>query len=250
MPVVIIPGLFGSTANWRSFAKQLGEHCPVMVVDQRNHGRSPHADSHSYIDMVRDLLELLDLHGLDSVHLCGHSMGGKVAMVFALLHPERVQNLAVLDIAPVEYQHTHAPYLEKMIALDLDTLESRSAADNRLADAIPDTSTRLFLLQSLTGSKGNFSWRLNLPVLLKELPKILGFPSSELDSMTSTGETIFIKGEQSDYLKKIHHNEVLKYFPSANFLAISQAGHWLHAEQPQAVLTAIVNFLQLGKKND
>ncbi len=249
-PVVIIPGLFGSVLNWRGFAVKLAEHHPVIVVDQRNHGRSPHADSHTYFDMLEDLLELLDSLALGQVHLCGHSMGGKVAMAFSLQYPDRLKSLAVLDIAPVEYTHTHAPYLESMIALDLNSLDSRSAADKLLSSSISDTPTRLFLLQSLAGSKGNFSWRLNLPVLLRDMPNILSFPSSQLDGLTNTGETVFISGDQSDYVKEIYHNQILRYFPATEFSVVPDAGHWLHVEQPQAVLTVLLNFLQFGKKND
>lgn len=249
-PVVIVPGLFGSTANWRSFAKKLSEYCPVFVVDQRNHGRSPHANSNSYSDMVGDLLEFLDFHAIERINLCGHSMGGKVAMMFSLLYPQRVQRLTILDIAPVEYTHSHAPFLEQMMSLDLAALESRSAADKFLSEAIPDTSTRLFLLQSLVGSKGEFNWRLNLAALHKDMPKIASFPSSELDGLCNTGETLFISGELSDYVKNSDHYQILKYFPSAEFSSIPKAGHWLHAEQPHAVLVALLNFLQLGKKND
>lgn len=250
LPVVIIPGLFGSTSNWRSFAKKLGEYCPVFVVDQRNHGRSPHADSHSYSDMVADLLEFLDCHKLERVNLCGHSMGGKVAMMFGLLYPHRVHRLTILDIAPIAYTHTHAPFLEKMMSLDLDALESRSEADRLLSEAIPETSTRLFLLQSLVGNRGKFNWRLNLSVLLCDMPKILSFPSSELDGLSNTGETCFIFGALSDYVKESDHHQILNYFPSAEFSSIPRAGHWLHAEQPQAVLAALLKFLELGKKND
>lgn len=250
MPVVIVPGLFGSTSNWRSFAKKLAECCPVYVVDQRNHGRSPHANSNSYADMANDLLEFLDFHELECVNLCGHSMGGKVAMMFSLLYPSRINRLIVLDIAPVEYQHTHAPFLEKMMSLDLATLESRAAADKFLGEAIPDTSTRLFLLQSLVGSKGQFNWRLNLQVLLSDMPKISGFPSSELDGLSNNGETLFISGELSDYVKDSHHDRILKYFPSAGFSSIPNAGHWLHAEQPLALMVVLLQFLHIGKKND
>ncbi|MBL4674168.1 MAG: alpha/beta fold hydrolase [Arenicella sp.] len=250
LPVLIIPGLFGSTTNWRGFAKQLGEHCPVIVIDQRNHGRSPHADSHCYSDMVGDLLEFIDNIALEQINLCGHSMGGKVAMAFALIHSERVNSLAVLDIAPVEYSHTHAPYLEEMIELDLNLLQSRSAAEQLLKDAIPDTSTRLFLLQSLAGTPGKFHWRLNLSVLLRDMPKILSFPFSQLAGLSHTGNTLFVSGEKSDYLLESHHNQIRESFPTAHFKAISKAGHWLHVEQPQAVLESLLNFLQIGKNND
>jgi pimeloyl-ACP methyl ester carboxylesterase len=250
LPVLIIPGLFGSTANWRGFAKQLSQHYPVIVIDQRNHGRSPHADSHGYLDMVTDLLEFIDSIGLGQVNLCGHSMGGKVAMAFALLHPERVNSLAVLDIAPIEYNHTHAPYLQKMIELDLHSLKSRSAADTLLKEAIPDTSTRLFLLQSLAGAPGKFHWRLNLAVLLRDMSKILSFPFSQLAALSYSGKAIFVAGQNSDYILDSYHNSILEYFPKADFKAIAKAGHWLHAEQPQAVMQTLLDFLQVGKEND
>ena len=249
-PVVIIHGLFGSTTNWRSFAKQLSEHHPVIVVDLRNHGRSPHIDSHTYTDMAADLIGLLDKLGVSSIQLCGHSMGGKVAMVLSLLYPERVERVAVLDIAPVEYGQSHASNLEKMIALDLESLESRNDADKKLSSDIPEASTRLFLLQSLVGSKGRFSWRLNLPVLLAEMEKISSFPFAELDQRSYTGNSLFMSGELSEYVSESDHSAVLEYFPKADFSVIPKAGHWLHAEQPQVVLTALLKFLQLGKKND
>ena len=247
MPLVIVPGLFGSTTNWRGLGRKLGEHLPVIVVDQRNHGKSPHADSNNYFDMASDLLEFIDYQGIDRINLCGHSMGGKVAMVFSLLYPQRVESLVVLDIAPTEYVHSHAPYLEKMMSIELKSLESRSAADKKLIEAIPDTSTRLFLLQSLVGSRGSFEWRLNLPVLLRDMPKITSFPS-ELSELSNRVQSLFISGEQSNYLTEANHSQILEYFPSASFMAISSAGHWLHAEQPQAVLMALLNFLQKGKK--
>lgn len=250
VPVLIIPGLFGSTVNWRSFAKKLGEHHPVLVVDQRNHGNSPHVDSHSYADMVADLLEFIDSYSLKQVSLCGHSMGGKVAMAFALLYPDRVHKLLVLDIAPVEYVHTHAPYLKKMIALDLDSLQSRSDADKQLAESIDDTSTRLFLLQSLIGRRGSFKWKLNLPVLLSDMPKVLSFPSSDLDGLSFTGDANFIHGQASDYVMPSHHEKIIEYFPSAQFEVIPSAGHWLHADEPLTLLEVLLNFLNFGKKND
>jgi len=247
MPVVILPGLFGSTTNWRGFAKLLSEHWPVIVLDQRNHGRSPHAPTHNYLDMAGDLLDFLDAHKIEKIKLCGHSMGGKAAMVFSLLHPERVDQLAVLDIAPVSYSHTHAPYLKAMISLDLEAISSRSDADTLLSGAIPDVATRLFLLQSLIGTKGKFEWRLNLSTLLDEMPKILSFPSM---SESSAIDAIFVSGELSSYVKLSHHSEIKEYFPMANFEQVLGAGHWLHAEEPHAVLTVLLNFLRKDENYD
>ena len=248
-PILIIPGLFGSTSNWRGFARAVAEHHPVIVVDQRNHGRSAHADSHSYHDMVADLMGFLDEHDLQRVVLCGHSMGGKAAMVFALLHPERVSQLAVLDIAPVEYTHSHAPFLEEMMALDMCTLNSRSEADRALQAAIPDTGTRLFLLQSLTGSPGNYHWRLNLEVLHRYMSDIVGFPADELLDKVSDVATAVIYGEGSDYVRPEHHQLMKNYFPNAYFEGIEGAGHWLHVEQPKPVVNALLEFVRNGEKN-
>lgn len=247
MPVVILPGLFGSTANWRGFAKMLSEDWPVIVLDQRNHGRSSHAETHTYFDMASDLLNFLDQYGIEKIKLCGHSMGGKAAMLFSLLHSERVDQLAVMDIAPVSYTHTHAPFLKAMIELDLEVLSSRSEADTLLSEAIPETATRLFLLQSLIGSPGKFEWRLNLATLLKEMPNILSFPSI---STSSTVDAIFVSGQLSDYVNVVHHSVIKDHFPMADFEQVPEAGHWLHAEQPHAVLAILLNFLGKDKNYD
>jgi len=263
IPVLILPGLFGSTANWRGFAKQLSEYCPVIVLDQRNHGHSPHADSHNYFDMAGDLLKFLDDNDIQKIKLCGHSMGGKTAMVFSLLHPERVEQLAVLDIAPVSYTHTHAPYLEALIDIDLDKIGSRSEAEKQLKPLIPETSIRLFLLQSLAGGVGSFEWRLNLSVLLRDMPYILSFPTDELVEKAKLGDNfegnvpisssvdaIFVNGSLSDYVDQTHSSVILDRFPRASFETVEGAAHWLHAEKPQDVLTVLLNFYDLRIKND
>ena len=242
-PLLIIPGLFGSTANWRSVARSLGENYPVWVIDQRNHGRSPHADSNTYTDMCSDLLKFLDQHSLSQIVLCGHSMGGKVAMLFSLSHPDRVAGLVVLDIAPVVYKHSHAPFLEELMRIDLSSLKSRSQADRALQMAIPDTGTRLFLLQNLTGSAGQYRWRINLPVLHQYMKDITGFPSKLIENLKYENATIFFDGEHSDYLQASHHPLIVKLFAHARFASIANAGHWLHAEQPEAVVSVIGTFL-------
>lgn len=240
-PVLIIPGLFGSTTNWRSIARNLSETEQVIVVDQRNHGRSPRAESQSYPDMVQDLLEFCDHHDLDQVILCGHSMGGKVAMLFALTYPGRIEKLIVLDIAPVRYTHSHAGYIRALMALDLDTLKSRSEADKLLRDSIPDIGTRMFLLQSLVGSSGSYQWRLNLPVLLEFMDAILDFPQVRQSVPTCS---LFVAGGLSDYVLERHHAQVLSLFPNTQFVAIPNAGHWLHAEKPKLVLETMQEFLR------
>jgi len=243
-PVIIIPGLFGSISNWRGFAKTLASDFPVIVIDQRNHGGSPHADSNTYFDMANDLLELIDEHGFEKVILCGHSMGGKTAMVFSLLHPTRVDKLAVLDIAPVVYKHSHAPFLKALLEINLSELASRSAADRALQTAIPDTNTRLFLLQNLVGSPNSYRWRINIPVLLHEMHTIGGFPVSELEQRTNSAKALIINGELSDFVLPEHHKVIRNFFPSVCFDSVFNAGHWLHIEQPQAVISSLIKFFK------
>ncbi|MFT4629977.1 MAG: esterase [Arenicella sp.] len=241
IPIVIIPGLFGSTANWRAVAKRLAESHKVIVVDQRNHGRSPHADSQSYADMVLDLRAFCDNHNLNKIILCGHSMGGKVAMLFALEYPAMVSQLVILDIAPIAYAHSHAPHIRALLAIDLSSLKSRSDADRQLHDSMPDVATRMFLLQSLTGSPGRYQWKLNLPALLEYMPEITGFPevggSSEVDA-------VFVAGNLSEYLLDQQHAKIGSLFPNSQFISVPNAGHWLHAEQPKQVIDIINNFIQ------
>ena len=244
VPVIILPGLFGSTTNWRGFAKKLAHAVPVVVLDQRNHGRSPHADTHSYQDMVDDLLAFVDHHDLSQIVLCGHSMGGKAAMLFAHQYPERLSKLAVLDIAPVEYSHSHASFVRAMLEINLTELKSRNEADRQLSSVITDTATRLFLLQSLVGSPGAYEWRLNLPVLLEYMPQIIGFPESALDASAVAVPTLFLYGANSHYVQADHHALIRHYFSHAEFESVPNAGHWLHAEQPDLVLQALLRFLQ------
>ncbi len=243
-PVLIIPGLFGSTANWRGFAKKLAERRRVIVIDQRNHGQSPHAKNNSYFDLVDDLLVLLEELKLDKVTLCGHSMGGKTAMVFALTHASKLDQLIVLDIAPVKYEHSHAPILEALKSLDLKGLGSRSAVDQALSTQITEKSTRLFIMLSLAGSAGNYEWRLNVDVLFDNLSLISGFPHSQLQGAVYPKGCLFVKGGDSDYVNERYHDNITERFPAAQIKTVEQAGHWLHIDQKEAVLEQVLTFLE------
>ncbi len=243
-PVLIIPGLFGSTANWRGISKKLSDTCPVIVIDQRNHGRSPHADSNSYSDMVGDLHDFIEQHQLAKLILCGHSMGGKVAMLFSLLHPAYVEQLVVLDIAPVTYQHSHAPFLEELLKIDLSQLESRKDADRLLASVIPDDGTRLFLLQSLAGTVGDFYWRINLSILHEFMSQIVGFPDESVANLGNGCEVIAITGEFSNYVSAQGYQKLQDYFNNSKQVVVDNAGHWLHAEQPTKVLDVLKQFMK------
>jgi|UniRef100_UPI00404984FC esterase len=239
-PLVILHGLFGSLDNWFSIAKELVEHYTLYLVDQRNHGDSPHSTEWNYGVMVEDLLELLDAEGLDSVYLMGHSMGGKTVMNFAVQYPERVSKLIVGDIAPRYYPIHHQVILEGLNALDLSQLQSRKEADDLLAPYIPELGIRQFLLKSLGRDANGFAWKINLSVITQHIEEV----GKALDEETVfEGPTLFLGGANSSYIQEKDLSDMKRHFPNCTWISIPNAGHWLHAEQPQAVVAEMRKFL-------
>jgi pimeloyl-ACP methyl ester carboxylesterase len=239
-PLVILHGLFGSLDNWFSIAKELVEHYTLYLVDQRNHGDSPHSNDWNYGVMVEDLRELLDAEGLDSVYLMGHSMGGKTVMNFAVTYPEPVRKLIVGDIAPRHYPIHHQRILEGLNALNLQTLQSRKEADDQLAAFIPELGIRQFLLKSLGRDANGFAWKINLPVITEQIEEV----GKALEEGTIfDGPTLFLGGANSSYIQQQDLPDINTHFPNSEWVSIPDAGHWLHAEQPEAVVKAIRRFL-------
>lgn len=236
-PLLIAHGLFGSARNWGVIAKRLGTDRQVVTVDMRNHGDSGWEASHDYHDLADDLLEVITHFG-GQMDVLGHSMGGKAAMVLALLHPDAVRKLVVADIAPVAYGHTQIHLIEAMESLDLDAMGGRAEANEALKSTVEDEGVRAFLLQSLDVK--NHEWRLNLQVLAREMPKIIGFPDV-------TGRfdrpAFFLTGATSSYVTADHRPDIKRLFPSARFAKIPGAGHWLHAEKPREFEAAVRAFL-------
>ena len=239
-PLVILHGLFGSLDNWFSIAKELVDHFTLYLVDQRNHGDSPHSTEWNYGVMVEDLRELLDAEGLDSVFLMGHSMGGKTVMNFAVRYPERVRKLIVGDIAPRHYPIHHQIILEGLNALDLSQLNSRKEADDLLASYIPELGIRQFLLKSLGRDANGFAWKVNLSVITQHIEEV----GKALDEGTVfEGPTLFLGGGNSSYIQEKDLSDMKRHFPNCTWISIPNAGHWLHAEQPQAVVAEMRKFL-------
>lgn len=240
-PLVILHGLFGSADNWFSIARELQESFTLYLVDQRNHGDSPQSDEWNYQVMAEDLLELLDDEGLGNVYLMGHSMGGKTAMNFALAHPDRVAKLIIADIAPRYYPVHHQSILKGLNALPLTELQSRKEADEKLAAYIPEAGIRQFLLKSLGRDENGFVWKINLPVITANIEEV----GQELESEEKyEGKTLFLAGANSDYVTDSDCEEIYAFFPNYDLIKVPNAGHWLHAEQPQAVVREIVKFLK------
>ena len=237
-PLLIVHGLYGSGRNWGVIAKRLSDRGRVITPDMRNHGQSPRADTQSYPDMAADLAALIEHIGAP-VDLCGHSMGGKAAMVLALTRPELLRRLIVADIAPVAYTHTQVQFIEAMRRVDLAGLTRRSDAEAQLAEAGVDRALQSFFTQSL--DVPGRRWRLNLDVLEAEMDKIVGWPE-DLQGRFD-GPTLFLSGGASDYVRPEHRDTIKSYFPAARFAKLPGAGHWLHAEKPRDFETAVRIFL-------
>tara|TARA_Y100000815_G_C13343948_1_gene501245 strand:- start:3203 stop:3970 length:768 start_codon:yes stop_codon:yes gene_type:complete len=243
-PFVILHGFLGMGDNWKTLAGQFAEDgYEVHLVDQRNHGRSFHDEHFTYEIMANDLKEYCDAKGLDKIILLGHSMGGKTAMWFAVNYPERVSKLLVADIGPKYYPPHHQDILNglKKLAANEEALTSRGNADEYLEKFIPDWGTRQFLLKNLYWNKEKkLQLRINLPVLAEKMEEI---GEALPQGAVYEGKTLFLSGEKSDYIKASDKDDILKYFPNCEIVIISNAGHWLHAENPEDFHAKVTKFL-------
>lgn len=240
--VVFCHGLFGQGRNWTQAAKALSAEHRVLLLDMPNHGRSPWTETFDY-------LELADLVGAElgdePVALVGHSMGGKIAMCLALRHPELVDRLAVVDVAPVAYPsgREFVGYIETMQGLDLASLGSRSEAEDALREAVPNPVVRSFLLQNLRRSDDGWHWQLNLDLLGDSMPGLTGWPAEALGEATYDGPVLWVGGADSDYIADEHAEEMDRRFPRNRRVLVKGAGHWVHSEQPEVFLEVLKRFL-------
>ncbi|MDJ0739462.1 MAG: alpha/beta fold hydrolase [Gammaproteobacteria bacterium] len=242
VPLLLLHGLFGSSTNWGSVARQLADHYHVIVPDLRNHGQSPHTDVHDYPSMAGDVVALLDAHGVDSATVVGHSMGGKVAMHLALTIPQRVARLAVVDMSPVAYAHDFDNVLRGFAAVDLDAITARSDADAQMRAAVSGAGVRAFLLQNLSRVDGNWQWRVNLDALAAAQDQITGFPDYPQGTVFDR-PTRFIHGELSDYVRPSHHVAIERLFPNASLCRVDGAGHWVYADRAQGFMSCLQALL-------
>lgn len=238
--IVLIHGLFGSYENLGVIARALAGQWQVVNLDMRNHGRSDWHDNMSYASMAEDVKETLDHLGLDQVILLGHSMGGKIAMEFALRYPARVSKLILADISPVQNRPRHLGILSALESIDLNNLQSRQQADQQLALSITESGVRQFLLKSLYKEDDQFRWRFNIKALSANYQQLLEAPASK---GPYTGPTLFIKGAESDYLLPEHQSLIQHLFPHSKAKVIMGTGHWLHAEKPVAFAKIVTDFL-------
>lgn len=237
-PIVILHGLFGSARNWHAIAKQLESTHRVYAVDLRNHGNSPWQDSMTYHDLANDVRGFIEQHNLEQAVVIGHSMGGKTAMYLALRYQELVGTLIVVDIAPIPYQHSFMSYVQAMQDLNLGGLSRRDDADKALSAQVPESGVRMFLLQNLVYRDKQFDWRINLPALSANMAAITDFPNEVMNHIYF-GKTLVISGGQSMYVQPEHHPTIFALFPNAGITVIPSAGHWVHADEPAALVGGI-----------
>jgi pimeloyl-ACP methyl ester carboxylesterase len=243
--VVFLHGLFGQGRNWTQIGKGLAQQHRVLLVDLPHHGHSGWEDGFDYLQVADRVAGLLDAG--DPVALVGHSLGGKVAMVLALRHPELVERLCVVDVSPVTYDHLSEfeKYVAAMRGLDLGSLRQRSDADAALAAAVPDATVRAFLLQNLHRDGDGWRWRANLEVLGAALPTIGGWPESRLaDLPPYRGAVLWVAGARSGYVTPEYAGAMDRWFPGNRRVTIKGAGHWVHSEQPEVFLEVLRRFVE------
>ncbi len=251
-PLVILHGLYGSSDNWISISRELSERYQIVLPDQRNHGQSSHSPEHSYQAMANDLLELSANLNLKQFYLMGHSMGGRVAMLFQSLHPSMVKKLIVVDVAPWSYQpeddwfrksfSEHETIIEAIKSIKPSNYDSRNAVDADLAKYLPNPTLRQFLMKNLKREGSNFEWIINIDALDANLEHLLlGIEVNEETAKLSN--VLFIRGDESDYIPKNQIFRLKQFYPHSRVHSIPRTGHWLHAEQPQEFVGAVRDFL-------
>lgn len=238
-PLLILHGLFGHSDNWQTHAKKLAEYYQVILIDQRNHGHSDWSDAFSYDLLAEDLHELITDLGLQKIILLGHSMGGKTVMRYAQLYPEGIEKLIVVDMGVKAYPPHHTDILEGLSKVDLTVVKSRSEVEAILLPYVPVDGTRQFLMKNLYWKeKTQLAWRMNVPVLEREMEAILAaVPSDEVMI-----QTLFIRGALSRYITDEDIPELEDQFPDSDVITVPNAGHWVHAEAPEAFINAVLEF--------
>ncbi len=240
-PLMILHGLLGTSDNWQTLGKQFAATHRVHIIDQRNHGRSPHNPVHNYSAMANDVLHHLDRTGIDRASIIGHSMGGKTALMFAHLHPDRVQKLVVADMAARSYAPHHGPIFDALLSAPIGAAPGRSEVEQHLMDRLADPSMVGFLMKNLRREKaGGFAWRPNISVLAQALSEVVDAVPMGMNTLP----TLAIYGGQSNYVNE----QDLEAFGDAcmQFQSheIEDAGHWLHASHPEEFFEEVSSFLQ------
>jgi esterase len=243
-PLIILHGIFGASDNWATFGRRIAqEGFEVFIPDQRNHGQSPHNDIFNYLALTDDLFDFIDDNHIHNPIIIGHSMGGKVAMRFALENPQLVKRLVVVDISMKAYgpRPQHKKIIEAMKSVDLSQVSSRSEVDEQISALIPQLPIRQFILKNLyRKEKDTWEWRMYLKGIDKNLDKMFDAIDTESRFMKPT---LFVKGGDSDYILLEDYDQIRFNFPNAEIVTIADTTHWLHVEAPERFYQLTMGFV-------
>lgn len=239
--IVIVHGLFGTLDNWQSLSRKWSETYFVISLDVRNHGRSFHSDHMEFVECAEDILKVLEAEGIELCHIIGHSMGGKIAMEFAAQYSHRLMSLIIIDVAPYPYTPHHTEVLNMLSTICLDHYASRQDIELAISNHLNDPSIVQFMMKNIKRNEENlqFEWKFNQCVLLDNYTNIIQF----MPSNGYSGRTLFIGGDKSDYITKNTSIYIFDLYPNAEIEFVSNAGHWVHADNPDELSSLIFNFL-------
>ncbi len=240
-PLLILHGYFGMSDNWKSIGNEFVDNFEVHIIDQRNHGRSFHSDDFDYELLVEDLYHYIEQHQLENINLLGHSMGGKVAMFFAVTYPEFVNKLIIADISPRFYKPHHQQILAALNAVNFSIYDSRKKVEEVLKMYISEERVLQFLLKNVFWkSNGTLGFRFNLQSLTENNSEV----GDALPSFTNfDGDSLFLRGENSAYITAQDTSLITSHFPNSKIVTVKNAGHWLHADNPIQFSAEVVSFL-------
>ncbi len=254
--IAFLHGLFGQGRNWNQIAKAVSgpEHTDArcLLVDLPDHGRSPRSEQFSYecyADSVAATLR--ETAPGETWTLVGHSLGGKVAMVVALLHPDLVDRLVVVDIAPKDYGSLERfkGYIDEMLRLPLDDLQTRGDAEARFRESNP--GVKAFLLQNLRRDGATWRWQANLDLFAADAARgrdsrIAGWPVVTDTLAPFEGPVLWIAGGDSAYIRDEDTEAMRRLFPRVRQLTVKGASHWVHTDAPGVVVAALRRFIGTG----
>lgn len=243
-PVIILHGIFGISDNWVTIGRRLAERFDVYIPDQRNHGQSPHSDTFNYFALADDLYEFIQDHQLVNPILIGHSMGGKVAMNFALENTGKVDKLIVVDMSTRQYppRQEHLQIMEAMLSVDFNKVSTREEVEEIISGKIKSPRVRMFIMKNLQRiGQTRLAWRLNIQSIYENVDHVFEGVSSPY---TYDQAALFIKGGESNYIQEDDYDLILKQFPGATFKTIEGASHWVHADKPDELCAAFSEFLE------
>lgn len=249
-PLIILHGLLGLSDNWVTYARRLANRYSVYIPDQRNHGQSPHSPAFNYYSLVDDLHEFIQEHEIRQPVILGHSMGGKVAAMFALEYPEIARALMVVDISLRDYErrYYHINLIDIMRSMDLSAVQSRQEVEELLEQQIHEPRIRLFLLKNLyRRTRNDFAWRPDLASLSDNIDELMaGVPLGRSFSKPA----LFIRGGNSDYVRYKDYDDIYRSFPDASIKTIEGAGHWIHTDAPDEFFRVTSDFLEQAESKD